>query len=479
MKKTLMFMMVSMVIVLGGYYGTGVITERALQKNIDVLNQSNGLVVTLKQYNRGWFHSQAQLVWTLTVPERSASNSQGTQDKVFTIDFPLHIFHGPLMFVQSGLKLGFGYACADVSLPPMYEKLFYATYDVKSTKPLLHINVFVNYLNKTTIQLQVPTFNLLSKDGNSRFQWLGMKTDIAVSSNKKHLLGHMAITGFTWFNNGIKGVLGLVKSDYDLHQSSENIYTGNALLKLPSIVVFEGTKKLARISGVVLQSNSDINKGLFSSTFTGSIQSGTFRDQIFGPAVLNIIISNLDATILADINQKIAQTQQRSDQERQRLLLSLIPDVTHLLSKGAKLHVSKFNINMPKGHVTLNMGVSFQKSNNPNIFQLIQHIEGAGTIKITSSILQTWLQQLVRHNRVIHQSSTNDIKEGDVKTTAITTSNDALDKEIETMSSEKIKALINNGFIYLDGSDYVIALKFNLGKLYINGHLFSPAMLAV
>ena len=188
---------------------------------------------------------------------------------------------------------------------------------------------------------------------------------------------------------------------------------------------------------------------------------------------------------MADINQKIAQTQQRSDQERQRLLLSLIPDVTHLLSKGAKLHVSKFNINMPKGHVTVNMEVSFQKSNNPNIFQLMQHIEGTGKIKITSSIFQTWLQQLVRHNRTINQSSAKVVnsskhtKEDEVITTPNISSSAALDKEIDTMSSEKIKALIANGFICLDGSDYVIALKFNLGKLYINGHIFTPAMLAV
>ncbi len=68
---------IAVVVLLGSYYGMGVATEKALKKNIDVLNQSNGAVVTVQHYQRGWFRSHAELQWTIKIPQNCASYGDG------------------------------------------------------------------------------------------------------------------------------------------------------------------------------------------------------------------------------------------------------------------------------------------------------------------------------------------------------------------------------------------------------------------
>ena len=70
MKKLAGLIIILAVLILGGYYGMGVLTERTIKKNIEVINQSNGLFAQIEQYNRGWFSSDAKIKWRLHVPER-------------------------------------------------------------------------------------------------------------------------------------------------------------------------------------------------------------------------------------------------------------------------------------------------------------------------------------------------------------------------------------------------------------------------
>jgi len=43
MKKLAGLIIILAVLILGGYYGMGFLTERTIKRNINVINQSNGL----------------------------------------------------------------------------------------------------------------------------------------------------------------------------------------------------------------------------------------------------------------------------------------------------------------------------------------------------------------------------------------------------------------------------------------------------
>src|SRR5688500_11452332 len=99
MKKLTGLVLILAVLILGGYYGMGVITERTIKKNIAVINQTNGLYADIEQYNRGWFSSDAKVKWRLHVPERIVKNDDGTSRTVAAQDYnvamSMKVYHGP------------------------------------------------------------------------------------------------------------------------------------------------------------------------------------------------------------------------------------------------------------------------------------------------------------------------------------------------------------------------------------------------
>ena len=77
MKKLVGLIIIILVLLLAGYYGTGLMTEKTLKRDITVLNQSNGLQANIQNYDRGWFTSKAKLDLKITFPERVQKDDAG------------------------------------------------------------------------------------------------------------------------------------------------------------------------------------------------------------------------------------------------------------------------------------------------------------------------------------------------------------------------------------------------------------------
>ena len=57
MKKIAGLAVFLAVLILGSYYGTGIVTERTLKKNIALLDHSNGWAFEMAEYKRGFYRS--------------------------------------------------------------------------------------------------------------------------------------------------------------------------------------------------------------------------------------------------------------------------------------------------------------------------------------------------------------------------------------------------------------------------------------
>ena len=91
MKKLMGLVVIITALILSSYFGMGLITERTIKKNIDVINQSNGLFVDIERYNRGWYSSTAELNWRLHVPERLSTNAAGQSTTVAAQDYKIQM----------------------------------------------------------------------------------------------------------------------------------------------------------------------------------------------------------------------------------------------------------------------------------------------------------------------------------------------------------------------------------------------------
>lgn len=482
MKKLTGLVIILAVLILGGYYGMGVLTEKTIRKNVEVINQSNGLFAQIEQYNRSWFSSDAKIKWRLHVPERVVTEngkSQTVAAQDYQLEMPVKIHHGPFIYADNHLRFGMGYAETVFEFPKQYDQKFDEAFSKESTKPQLDLNIFVNYLNKSTVELSLPTFKLISKDGTGHFDWKGMNSTTQMSSNMRKVEGDIVIDGMNITKDDTNVALGKVSSDFALHQTSAGLYLGDANFSLPSFEVMIKDKKMFEISDFSLSSDSDIQQNLFNTHFNIAIKSIIANGLAYGPGDLEISLRNLDAVVLADINKQANAMQNGTDAERQKAMMAMLPELPKLFSKGAEFEISKFNLKIPEGLVEGSLLVSLPKGDSSNPFELIQKVQGNAKLKMPKAVVKQLIQQSV----VQQMSKQPDLQQALVQQMQSAQPQQAnqpppSQEQLAGMQADKqIETMVQNGLITAQGSDYVTEVNLEQGKFKVNGKPFDPAIM--
>ncbi|KTC66452.1 putative membrane protein YdgA-like protein (plasmid) [Legionella adelaidensis] len=515
MKRILGLVVIIAALVLVSYYGMGLMTERTIKKDLQLINQSQGVHAELIEYKRGWFTSHAKFNWTLHIPERVVKNEDDqttttlpAQD--YKLYMPLKVYHGPIIFADKAVHFGLGYGFTRLNLPQEYVQRFRETFTADSTIPQLDISVLVNYINKSRLRIKLPKFTLIAKEEGSRFEWLGMKNDVTISSDLSSIEGDFAIKGIQFSKDKIKGIVGKITSEYDLSMSPEGLYVGDASLSFPSFLMKEGDKKLLEMNDYDIETNSDIDDGLLNAYFKMSLDRIITSDKTYGPGILKIALKNLDAKVLAYINDQANKMQQGSEEQRQQAMMVLLPEIPKLLNKGARLEVSEAKFTMPEGTVEGNLWIQLPKGEFGNPFQLIQKVEGEGKVQMPMVVLkqvmltsekqqlsQPSLQQAMIDQLQKNQASGEQANNKEENTpnqnpadTNVNTDNTAtqssgspqpqmtpaeIEQKAQVQSDQKIAALVENGLLMVSGENYVMQFKLANGQLSVNGRPFNPA----
>ncbi len=490
MKKLVGLVVVIAALILGSYYGMGVITERTLKKNIGMMSQSNGVKVDIEQYHRGWFDSKASLNWHLQAPAHEVTNQAGETTTVPAQDIqmlmPLDICHGPIIFVNSKFMFGLGYAHSDVNLPQPYADQFKQDYTAESTAPKLSMTIYVSFINKSTFNLSVPGFKLISKEGSAKFEWFGLTSELAVSSRGNNISGDVSIAGLSLIKDAMSAMVTHVVSDYDFHRTSLGLYLGDANLKLSSALIKQD-EKVTALKKLALHSSSDIQNGLFNSHFKATLETFAVNHKVYGPALLELSITNLDAVTLAKINDQSNSMKQGPDAERQHAILSLLPELSKLVSKGAGIELSEFSVVMPEGKMSGSMLFSLPGTTVDNPFQLIQKIKGQGKFLCSEAVLKQLMTDSVKRDlqqQAASQASVIEPVPADAASAvpapvAETPAVPVVDvnQQAMTKANEKLTTMAQSGLLSLHGTDYVIEFKLAEGQLSVNGKPFNPAMM--
>lgn len=481
MKKLAGLVIILAVLVLGGYYGMGFLTERTIKQNIEVINQTNGLFADIKQYNRGWFSSDAQIKWRVHVPERIVKDANGVSQTVaaqdYQMEMPLTIHHGPFILANHNVRFGMGYAETAFPFPSQYNSQFDAQFTKESVKPQLDLSIFVNYFLKSSVEMSLPAFKLIGKNNSGNFDWMGMESTTAISSSRDNVDGTIQIDGMTFSKADTKIALGKVTTEYDLHQTPAGLYLGDATFSLPTFNVTDKDKRIFEIKDLTLSSNSDIENSLFSTHFNVALASVFANGKTYGSGELEITLRNLDADVLAQINQQATAMQNGTEAERQQAMMAMLPELPKLFSKGAEFEISKCSLKIPEGSIEGNLLVSLPKGDSANPFELIQKVQGNAKLKMPAALVKQLVQQTV----IQQLTKQPDMQQALVEQLQIST--DASQpppspEQIAAMQADKqISTLEKNGVITLNGTDYVIEMSLAQGKFTVNGKPFDSSML--
>lgn len=496
MKKFSGLVVILATLVLGGYYGMGYVTERTLTKDVNIINQyyqPSGLYVDMQQYHRGWFTSTAQFKWNVHLPEHAVTDSNGQTTQVpaqdYSVDMPLNIHHGPIIFADSTVKFGMGFASTKIAMPKQFEDQFNTLFAVESTRPQVDLSVFVSYLNRSRFDSNVPPFKLIDKNGSGQLEWLGLDSSVTLSSNLKHISGNLKLQGINMLKGDTKATIGKIVGKYKIHKDSIGLYTGKMKFSFPSFLVSENNKTIFQLQSFDTEVSSDISTGLFSSFFQVSLEKIMAADKTYGPGSLKVALKNLDADSLLKISAEVNKSQQGTEQERQQALFALMPELPKLFSKGAEFDISELSFVVPEGTIQGNMHIALPKDNAANPFDMIKKVAGEGRLQLPAAVVKSMLQNSVRHQLMrkqaldhaiadkLHQAQTNAAQTTPAPKAATPPAD--IEQQIQIQSEQKLSALVQAGVFVTSDSDYVTELKFEHGQLSVNGKPFNPATMRI
>lgn len=482
MKKLTGFVIILAVLILGGYYGMGILTEKTIKKNIEIVNQSNGLSAEMLQYDRGFYSSDAKVKWRLHVPEGVTKDAAGQAQIIpaqdYQMELPVHIKHGPVFFADNRLRFGMGYAESVIPFPNQYTEQFNKLFTKESIKPQLDLNIFVNYLNQSTINLNVPSFKLIAQDGSGQMNSMGMESTTLITSNVDKVVGDFVIKGMEFSKDTSKMVLKKVSSDYDLHQTNSGLMLGNLTFTLSSMMVTDKDNKILNIDNLVVRSDSDVKSDLFHMNFIMSLKSLFTNGQTYGPGELKLSLSNLDSEIVGKLNAQVQELQNKPELERQQALLGMIPMLPKLLSKGPELELSTLTLKLPQGMLNGNLLVTLPKSESSNPFELIQKIEGKAKLQLPMAVVKQLMQQSVRQqlaSQPIKEEIIKQLQAGQSK--AANQPEPTLEELAVIRTDKQLEAMTKAGLIVAKGSDYVVEVTLKQGQFTVNGKPYDPSMM--
>ena len=483
MKRIVSLLVLLAVIVLGGYFSTGLVTERTLKKNLSTLNQANLISVDLIQYHRGLLKSKADLVWRMQTPEKIVHQDDGRSlvvpPKNYTFDMPLTIYHGPVIFKRGQVRFGLGMAHGELLLPEAYANEFSETFTSNSTQPKLMIDAFVTYLNKTRLHVNLSAFQLFSKTDQSQIEWLGMKSALVFSPEHARLQGDVTLDGMRLIGEELHLILDKVTSAYDIHKTAQGLFLGEVSFQLPMFQFTDKNNTELKLKQLDINSSSDVDEDRFTSSLHVAFETLLMHEKTYGPAEIDMSAKNLDAEVLANLNSRANQLQRSgvNRSEAQQALLSLLPDVPKLLSKGAVFEISKLRVGLPEGLLNGSVRLAFPKTKTDTPLQLLPNVEGEGQLNIPASFVKSLLarsykQKLLTASAHVHAEST--VTEEPAETQVATVD---LDQQATHQADQKLADLIQAGALQAKGTDYVLELKLSAGRLLVNGHPFHSGML--
>lgn len=486
MKKIAVLSVLFIGMLLGAYYGLGYLTERNLKKNLSFIQDSDRYKITIVNYKRGFFSSNAivnvEVVSSAKVIEKDGKRIFHPASTYFTA-LPLTIYHGPIIVQDTSLKFGLGVAKSHIIIPSHYIKNFKNKYSKDSNKPELNINIFVNFSTNTVIRISSPKFSLIANDKNSGFEWLGMNSKIAVNSDLKDIDGSLDIKGISWMQDKMLTVLQEVRSSFKLYKGEYDLYLGESTVNVPSVAVSKDSSKFVEITNLSLKSNSYLKDLLFNSSLQASVDNIFVNNKTYKNCTMDLYIRNLDTKKLIDINNVVKRAQNGTDSQQKQAILSILPDLPELLNKGAEIELSDFNVDMDAGNIRANFILSLPKDENKNPFYLIQKTRGDGHIQISQALLKKTLQELYAKADIAEndksKSNGQEVKSEESNNLVVSDAHSATTAIVsaEDRANNKILDLINRGAIVVIGDNYVLDLKIIQGRLIINDKPFSMELL--
>jgi|GEM_PF-6539654 len=500
MRKWLYLM--ALVVVIGllstAYYITGIKAQQEFHTFLKSANNIPNLTVEALDYQRGWLKSTVKLHVTLHRPEQQIVQKNATtilpaQDIAFTFDTKL--YHGPIIIADKSIMLGLGYAKTKIPLPEQMIKEFDTLFTSDSTKPNLCLSLLLKFRDKLLIRLSIPSFKLYAKESNNgQLEWKGINSAWKLSSDLKQIKGKLKFHGMVFKNDQTNGEVKPIKIYYNVYKHPNNLLSGKIAFHLDGLKFNMEDKKQITVEKVNIVSKSHLDNERVNSSLKVNLDKATVDEKTYGPGKLKIVLRNLDAKTLSEIQNQLQTITNGNltDSQRQLMVLVLLPKLPKLVEKGAQFEVKTLKFNLPEGVIDAKANVSLPDittsdtsktevlmMNNP--MQLINQIQANADISLPSLWLKETLAALVESKIRQHQITQQQLVQNDEEVNSNSTPQLLSDQEMAHLAKEKadnrIANWVKNGILIEKNGTYQLNIVFKNGSLTVNDKPFTGTTL--
>lgn len=473
--------LLSVVIIAGllaiSYFITGVRAEKEFHQFLEAASGLPNMTVSLDHYERGWLKSTAHV--KVVLHQQGIETVLPAQDISFAFDTT--VYHGPIIISRHKITFGLGYVRADVPLPDEVLKTFNDVFTPESIKPTFTVALLLKYRDRLLVDFDVPPFALYTKNDTGFMKWNGFDSHWIFSDHLTRMKGWVNLEGLAVENKLAKtqGALEGVALKYDVRRGTDGLLAGNAALDFKKLVVNKSS-----VEGFKAVSENDIKDNVVDSSLKVDVSKVVYDDVDYGPGVLDLAVSDLDAETLGHIKQQLrAVNSDHLTMAQQRvLMLSLWPELSTLLSKGAVFEMQQFQLSMPDGLLVgmAKLSLPKQKNNTPlNLFQLIHTARFDATVEAPASwlrkiMIDVWTFRVQQHQAFIQQQ----LASGDTAFDKADPANKVLSSdEINTLAQQKadeqLAVLTQQALLIQKNNTYNTEMHFQDGQLMVNKKPFN------
>ena len=464
MNKSIKVLLLLVVLLAAGYLGgvfwIGGAAEKEWRQQAAALSaQAPGIDIKVTAYDRSFFSAQVTTEITMTM-------LQSEVEEPFGISFNSRVVHGPVVFSGGSPALVMVNAETTVdAVSGPWAEWFEQFPELKQLT--FSEQVFFNLDYKGVGQL--PAFERVFADDSDRLQlsFAGLSTKYSGSlKEEKRLQATLSIPGIELKSDSgeINFNLRNASMQIDMQEILASIYAGTTEVKVESVVlagVADGVPIDVSFSGLQAGAVVDVTDGMLEEVIVYRVEQVGVDGDTYGPAVVEIALSNLDAKVMSNIQNDLQQAQlaleYNSDDFAEQYIASFKKHLLPLVKKSPKLEIRRLDINTPFGNFTGKGEMQIAGEQVTGIdppMLLIAALTAGADLQVDKSLLKKIGMQYVLQSL---QGQTADA------------SDEVLEMRAIQQAQQNIEGLVAAGLLVDAGDSYQMQAKFDRGSLFVNG----------
>jgi uncharacterized protein YdgA (DUF945 family) len=379
MKKSLLSLSVLILITVIGAlfllpYGLGFVAQNKYSQILDTFAKSNTIQLSLVNYQRGWFSSEATVKVVLPgVPKLAALLIQQ------------HIEHGPIFSItaanhQKRLMLGQTLISSQVKTP-------FGIVDIVS---------WISLQGAFSGTLHIPTlYHQTAQQGHSYAATLtGISGDFQLPADLKKIAAHLQIPKAVIKIDHFEQQIDQTDIVYQLKKSDSGLFLGQRRLAIRAVALnFPIYPFKLQLQGLKAEADGSEQNHKLQSEINIALQQVLFNNAAYGPQQLLLAINQLDVPSFLALSKELNswKTQPELDDQAYARYQQLL---VNLLSHGLQIQVKRLALVTPLGAPQLVGSITFPAQSANDVMTVFTAADAQFNLQIPATFLMRLLEKI-------------------------------------------------------------------------------------